>query len=178
MPDLIPSRIHASQVPGKGTGLFTAEVIEAGNLVFRIDRSLLCVPDNDHLDKTCYNCFLTDATTKLKTCMGCKVVRYCSQASGEYFDASEPFLCFYRSCCVVSGGSRQHTVSYLPLLIFLCVIPTATLPIYSCVSIPWLRCCQSQTISGTRAYKFQCLSDLADMTEKTGMPVTVMERLS
>ncbi|KAL9606220.1 MAG: hypothetical protein Q9179_000617 [Wetmoreana sp. 5 TL-2023] len=90
MPHHIPPTIFASQIPGKGKGLFTSQAIEAGNLVFSIDHPLVCVPDNDHLNTICYNCFSDDGTRKLKSCMGCKVVRYCSQALSQQYPNIPP----------------------------------------------------------------------------------------
>ena len=90
MPDTFPSNIYTSHIPGKGRGLFTSHAIEAGELVFLLDRPLLCVPSNRHLDETCYHCFLwlpqntpkfEDDTRRLQGCMGCKVVKYCSKVS-------------------------------------------------------------------------------------------------
>lgn len=88
MSDTFPSSVYASNIPGKGRGLFTSQAIEAGELVFLVDRPLLCVPSNPHLDETCYHCFLWLPETRtrsegdmrrLQGCMGCKVVRYCSK---------------------------------------------------------------------------------------------------
>ena len=90
MPDTLPSSIYASQIPGKGRGLFTTQAIEAGELVFLVDRPLVCMPSNPHLDETCYQCFMwlpsntprpEDDARRLQSCMGCKVVKYCSKVS-------------------------------------------------------------------------------------------------
>ncbi|KAL8730618.1 MAG: hypothetical protein Q9166_003931 [cf. Caloplaca sp. 2 TL-2023] len=88
MPDTTPSSVYAEQIPEKGTGLLTSKSIEAGELVFLVDRPLVCVPDNPHLNETCYYCFMylpkdgprsKQNTRKLQSCMGCKVARYCSK---------------------------------------------------------------------------------------------------
>ncbi len=90
MPDTFPANIYTSHIPGKGRGLFTSHAIEAGELVFLVDRPLLCVPSNRHLDETCYHCFLwlpknapkfEGDRRRLQGCMGCTVVRYCSKVS-------------------------------------------------------------------------------------------------
>lgn len=81
MPDMIPESIYSSEVLGKGKGLFTSEAIEPGKLVFRIDEPLVCVPDNEHLNTVCYQCFVSHLVKNLKSCLGCKVVKYCSTAS-------------------------------------------------------------------------------------------------
>lgn len=91
MPDKSPPSLYTQQVPDKGTGLFTSRTIHAGELVFHIDRPLLCVPDNRCLNEVCYHCFVwlpggmsmvDGITTKLQVCTGCKVVRYCSKVGG------------------------------------------------------------------------------------------------
>ena len=88
MPDDIPSSLYTQKISGKGTGLFTSSAIDAGELVFRIERPLLCVPDNRCLSEVCYHCFIWlpggegvvhDVATKLLACSGCKVVKYCSK---------------------------------------------------------------------------------------------------
>ncbi|KAL8777903.1 MAG: hypothetical protein Q9194_002292 [Teloschistes cf. exilis] len=73
MPDIIPESIYSSEVPGKGKGLFTSKAVEPGKLVFRIDEPLVCVPDNEHLASVCYQCFVSDLTKSLKSCLGCDV---------------------------------------------------------------------------------------------------------
>ena len=92
MPDQYPPSIYASNIPGKGRGLFTSQAIEAGELVFCVDRPLLCVPSNPHLGETCYHCFLCipegfvqqdGDKRRLQACMGCKVVNYCSKVSKD-----------------------------------------------------------------------------------------------
>lgn len=89
MPESLPTTISAHQVQGKGTGLFTSKAFDAGQLVFNSEHPLVCIPDNEHLTVTCYNCFYlllpadrseTDQKT-LKSCNGCKVVKYCSRVS-------------------------------------------------------------------------------------------------
>lgn len=92
MSEKLPATIYAEQVPGKGTGLFTSKAIDAGEPVFRIERPLACVPDNEHLAETCYNCFLwippedrSEDDTTLKTCSGCKAAKYCSKVSEDSY---------------------------------------------------------------------------------------------
>ena len=101
MPKL-PSHIQPRSTSGAGTGLFTDHSIAAGAEIIRIDQPLVAVLDSPHLQNTCANCFLQlpssadDAAgnrvialrdgdsnerekRRLRSCLGCKVVRYCSQ---------------------------------------------------------------------------------------------------
>ena len=69
-----------------GTGLFTKQPVNAGSLVFNIDRPLITVLDSARLRDHCEWCLDSageedgeDEGRKLRVCTGCKIVRYCSK---------------------------------------------------------------------------------------------------
>ena len=92
-------RAHTAPSPtANGVGLFASTPIQPGTLIVSIDQPLLAIPDNAFLDQTCSSClcWVPDPTTtgqsvqqwltsgyeepkSLKTCTGCKVVRYCDK---------------------------------------------------------------------------------------------------
>lgn len=97
----LPSYLHPQKVPSASAnvsliGLFVSKAIPAGEEAFRIDRPLVAVLDSTHLKDTCSNCHLWLAESgaylddgdagergkqKVKACLGCKVLKYCSKVS-------------------------------------------------------------------------------------------------
>ena len=100
----VPSLIQPRPTAKAGTGLFTTHPIAAGEGIFCIDQPLVAVLDSPHLRDTCANCFLLppsngddyegaatgsrqgwrgeasqEENIRLKGCLGCKVVKYCSK---------------------------------------------------------------------------------------------------
>ena len=88
--------------PTAGRGLFATRDIPAGDLIFYIQRPLLCVADRARLEDTCANCLVwvngfsveergtgSDPVT-LKACLRCKQVKYCSKvgAPTHFHEAS------------------------------------------------------------------------------------------
>ncbi|KAI9831374.1 MAG: hypothetical protein M1826_003547 [Phylliscum demangeonii] len=77
-------------VPGQ-RGLFAAVAIPPGSEILSIACPMLQVVDSAHLVNTCDRCFVEEIATlgpnteviRLKTCQGCRVVRYCGKTCQE-----------------------------------------------------------------------------------------------
>ncbi len=78
-------------LPGQ-VGLYAMADIPEGEEVIAIREPWLLVVDSEHLDETCNTCFawtsprrgftaVSDDEVTLKTCLGCRTVRYCSKVS-------------------------------------------------------------------------------------------------
>ncbi|KAH0545069.1 hypothetical protein FGG08_000840 [Glutinoglossum americanum] len=95
-------RAHIAPSPTYGgVGLFASTPIQPGSLILSLEEPLLAIPDVAYLEQTCSGCFcwvpdsgaaeynvqqwLTSGHSaepkSLKTCTGCKVVRYCDKHS-------------------------------------------------------------------------------------------------
>ena len=92
----LPPNVYKKEIPNAGSGLFASEAVGPGKEVFRIERPLVPVLNQNNLTTACANCFLwvpendEDAVgggnggeepkkQKLRACQGCKIVRYCSK---------------------------------------------------------------------------------------------------
>lgn len=87
------SNTYTHQTPNAGVGVFAANEIGPGELIFRVDRPLVSALDSPHLKDTCYSCYSwvpenqrddeeeEDGTgvVKLKACTGCRIARYCGK---------------------------------------------------------------------------------------------------
>ncbi len=94
------SNIYTHGTPDAGIGVFAAEDVRPGELIFRIDRPLVSALDSAHLKDTCYNCYLwlpenqrddeDDGVgmVRLKACTGCRVARYCGKVGSLLLSAS------------------------------------------------------------------------------------------
>lgn len=98
----LPPHISPRRTPSSGTGLFTSQPIDAGELVFKVERPLITVLDSARLRVCCEWCLAggdgdadDDAENngeagegdgvRLRACTGCKIVRYCSKVRLELF---------------------------------------------------------------------------------------------
>ena len=93
VPQPARTKTYTRQTQNAGIGVFASEDIGPGELVLHIPRPLVSALDTPHLTDTCYSCYLWLPGNKvdeeleddgahqvsLKTCTGCKVVRYCSK---------------------------------------------------------------------------------------------------
>jgi hypothetical protein len=97
------ARIAPSPPTGGGVGLFATAPIPSGALILSIEQPLLAIPDIAYLEQTCSNCLCwvpepgatgysvqqwlnsgyAEEPKSLKTCTGCKVVRYCDKVGGS-----------------------------------------------------------------------------------------------
>ncbi len=82
----LPSHIRTQIAPDAGTGVFASDDIPPGVEILCIDRPLVSVLDSARLKDTCSECNLWlpenghdrgPQSTRLKTCQGCKITRYC-----------------------------------------------------------------------------------------------------
>jgi len=60
-----------------GNALFATEDLEAGDVIIRVKDPYVLIPRNSIIPTVCYECLLEERN--LKTCTGCKIVRYCSK---------------------------------------------------------------------------------------------------
>jgi len=103
----IPANIRLRPAANAGLGLFTTEALPAGHLISQIQRPLITVLDSARLTDTCEWCLRVvqggdGSCASLKTCTGCKVVRYCSKVGdGE--------LC----CCRVPTLHGNNSSSFI-----------------------------------------------------------------
>jgi len=79
--------------PVSGRGLFATKDLQAGELIFSIERPLVCVLDGTHLDDTCANCFVSSQgppigrtvrdvdDVQLKACARCKQMKFCGKVN-------------------------------------------------------------------------------------------------
>jgi Pyruvate/2-oxoacid:ferredoxin oxidoreductase delta subunit len=117
------SNTYTRQTPKAGTGVFAANDIGPGELIFRVDRPLVSALDSPHLKDTCYSCYLWVPENqsedegeydgvgmlKLKACTGCRIARYCGQVSfGAWSTANTTLVGFevfnYYSALSISAG--------------------------------------------------------------------------
>lgn len=85
-PNPLPS-VTTKTVPrpasnGMGNGLFASAHIKTGEDVLHVKVPFLAVLDSPRLQDTCSGCFgkkQLDAGTELKTCTGCRVMKYCDK---------------------------------------------------------------------------------------------------
>ena len=94
----LPVHITARIIPSQGTGLFTSKRIEAGELVFKVERPLITVLDSARLRSCCEWCLTSghegeclddaDVGVRLRACTGCRVVRYCSKVGQGFCSRS------------------------------------------------------------------------------------------
>ena len=82
----LSSRVYTQKTSDAGTSLFASDAIPPGVEILRVERPLVCVLDTAHLQDTCSECNLWFPETghvqrspseRLKTCLGCKITRYC-----------------------------------------------------------------------------------------------------
>lgn len=90
----LPSHLlyHNDHIAGRG--LSTKATVAAGKEILEIERPLAAALNTSHLRDTCDNCYIwvpsssqgrgslsssSGVEVKLKDCLGCKVVRYCSR---------------------------------------------------------------------------------------------------
>jgi hypothetical protein len=86
--------VRKSQIPGAGLGIVSMAHIGQGEDIFWKEQ--FCVVSDNHLPITCDNCLqwmgssidangrmcgIGGSGLKVKSCAGCKVVRYCSKVS-------------------------------------------------------------------------------------------------
>ena len=112
-------RLKPRSTVDAGRSLFTSEEVPAAIEILRIDSPLVAVLDSSHLQDTCACCFSclpniishreglpenpqNQERRRLKSCLGCKAVRYCSKVSLRLQRVSMPLLlnsasaaCFY-----------------------------------------------------------------------------------
>lgn len=90
------AKVKSKSTPTAGRSLFTTRDIGEGEEITR-GRPFAAALDSKHLQHTCEHCFLwlpdgpqggsrfdekpLDGLTKLKACLGCRVVRYCTKVS-------------------------------------------------------------------------------------------------
>lgn len=97
MTNTLPPHIIPRRTPSSGTGLFTSQPIDAGELVFRVERPLITVLDSARLSVSCEWCLAGgkrdgdgvdgggwegEGTVRPSACTGCRIVRYCSKVGG------------------------------------------------------------------------------------------------
>ena len=84
------AHIAQSRIKSAGSGLFATKNIEAGELIFTLDRPAVAALDSASLPNVCSNCFVSASgitalyggsseDVTLKACTGCKTLRYCSK---------------------------------------------------------------------------------------------------
>ena len=83
--------VFTKEIEGVGRGLFAAQDIPAQAQVLLVARPLLVALENSKLSTHCYFCYKTtddgaetsdeDRSRTLKTCSGCKTVKFCDQVS-------------------------------------------------------------------------------------------------
>jgi len=125
------SNTYTRQTPKAGTGVFAANDIGPGELIFRVDRPLVSALDSPHLKDTCYSCYLWVPENqsedegeydgvgmlKLKACTGCRIARYCGQVSfGAWSTANTTYSSWFRSFQVL------FCVKHLSWIIITCII--------------------------------------------------------
>jgi hypothetical protein len=81
------SNVIIKDSPIAGNGLFATKKIVPGDLVLSISRPAVAALDAARLEDTCTNCFTWDKDSgeKIKKCLGCRVVGYCSKVGVSYF---------------------------------------------------------------------------------------------
>lgn len=60
-----------------GNGLFATQDLDAGNFIIRVKDPYVLIPRSSIIPTVCYGCLVEK--TNLKTCSGCKLVKYCSK---------------------------------------------------------------------------------------------------
>ena len=82
----LASRVYTQKASDAGTSLFASDAIPPGVEILRVERPLVRVLDTAHLQDTCSECNLwfpeighdqRPPSERLKTCLGCKITRYC-----------------------------------------------------------------------------------------------------
>ena len=82
------SNVKPHSTPATGTGLLASLDYAEGLEIVRIVRPFAVALDSKHLQSTCASCFSglpeaqihTEApSTKLRDCLGCNIVKYCSK---------------------------------------------------------------------------------------------------
>ncbi|KIX96924.1 uncharacterized protein Z520_07038 [Fonsecaea multimorphosa CBS 102226] len=81
------TNVYTKQVPGRGNGIFAAQDIAPRSEVVFVSRPLMVALETSELQTRCYYCYSSpgDASLRpeipngqtLKTCGGCKVVKFC-----------------------------------------------------------------------------------------------------
>ncbi|KIW77954.1 hypothetical protein Z517_07787 [Fonsecaea pedrosoi CBS 271.37] len=83
------TNVHSKKVQGRGTGIFAAHDIAPKSEVMFVARPLMVALETRHLQSRCYYCYSSPwdpshsprnpGVQALKTCSGCKVVKFCDQ---------------------------------------------------------------------------------------------------
>ena len=115
----LPSRTYTQKTSDAGTSLFASDAILPGVEILRVERPLVSVLDTAHLQDTCSECNLwfpesghdqRPPSERLKTCLGCRVTRYCCKV-GFLFLFYVIVCCSKYSCISISKHSIR--LSYL-----------------------------------------------------------------
>ena len=84
----LPKHVSTRPTPSAGTGLFTIRSIDAGDLMFKVERPQITTLDSARLFEYCEWCLVNGrevedeaGSVRLRACTGCKIVRYCSKVS-------------------------------------------------------------------------------------------------
>lgn len=100
-------RAYAARSALAGQGLFAAQDIKPGELIFDLARPAVAALDTGSLPSVCANCFASAAGASVlhgevngnitvKACTGCKTLRYCSKVGSQLFINRAP-SCLMRS---------------------------------------------------------------------------------
>jgi len=87
---------HVAKSSVAGSGLFASQDVVAGDLIFSLARPAVAALDTKNLGSVCANCFASAADPSVlhgeaniqvtvKACTGCKILKYCSKVSCDWY---------------------------------------------------------------------------------------------